>query len=184
MANVARFLKSFRFQVQIDANPDDELSTFTLGFQEVTGFDATYDVIEYRDGADSIITPAKFSGLVKYSNITLSRGVASADNSQDFWNWMSVRGNGLGGTSTGAFKTEAQTSGNGTQMRITIYKDDGTPGASWLVYDVWPTKYTGPDLKANASELAIEKLEIAHRGMIREASPVDVSAPVNEAAAT
>lgn len=163
---VARFLKSFKFTVALT---DGDGSAFTMGFQEITGFDATYDVIEYRDGADPILTPAKFSGLIKYSNITLSRGMASSADSQDFWNWMTVRGNGLGkGTATSAFATEAADSGAGSQMTVSLLGDEGSPAAEWMFYDVWPVKYTGPDFKANASELAIEKLEVAHRGMERK----------------
>lgn len=168
---IARFLKSFRFTVTLSESADN-LQAFTMGFQEVTGFDATYDVIEYRDGADPILTPAKFSGLIKYSNITLSRGMASSDASQDFWTWMSTRGNGLGaetGTATSAFGTEAAESGNGSKMTVALLDDEGNPKATWMFYDVWPVKYTGPDFKANASELAIEKLEVAHRGMSRTA---------------
>lgn len=179
MAN-ARFLKSFRFNVGIEGATG--ISAFTLGFQEVTGFDATYDIIEYRDGADTFITPAKFSGLIKYSNITLSRGMATADTEQDFWKWMEERLSSAGATSS--FSTESAAGGAGAKMTITLNDDAGSPAASWEVRDVWPTKYTGPDLKGNASELAIEKIEIAHRGIFRLASAIDAAGAGDTAAAT
>lgn len=180
MASNARFLKSFRFTVGV-SDPTALANGFTLGFQEVTGFDATYDVIEYRDGADTFITPAKFSGLIKYSNITLSRGIAT-ENSEDFWTWMEARLPSAGEVSS--FSTEAAIGGKGASMTITLNGDDGRPAATWEVRDVWPVKYTGPDLKGNASELAIEKLEVAHRGLFRKATKASPEGSGGEAPAT
>ena len=70
--------KGYRFKVEID-------NIFVAGFSEVTGFDATIDVTEYREGDAKDNTVRKLPGLVKYSNITMKRGVIDAI---EFFTWI------------------------------------------------------------------------------------------------
>ena len=44
-------------------------------FSEVSGFDASVDVIEYREGTEPINSPRKMPGLTKYGNVTLKWGM-------------------------------------------------------------------------------------------------------------
>lgn len=57
--------RNFRFCLEIDGLDAGS-------FSEVSGFDASIDVVEYRAGDDPAITPTKLPGLVKYGNITLT----------------------------------------------------------------------------------------------------------------
>ncbi len=43
----------------------------------------------------------------------------------------------------------------------------GQEVARWNFVRAWPTKYTGPSLSAEASDVAIESLEIVHEGLER-----------------
>jgi len=43
----------------------------------------------------------------------------------------------------------------------------GSDGPSWEIINAWPCHYTGPDLNALSSEVAVETLEIAHEGIWR-----------------
>ena len=52
----------FRYNVEIDGLEAG-------GFSEVTGFDATIEPIEYREGDMTAETPMKIPGLKKYGNI-------------------------------------------------------------------------------------------------------------------
>ena len=127
----------FRYKVEIDGLEAG-------GFSEASGFDASIDVIEYREG-DMVQTPMKLPGLKKYGNITLKQGVAD---SMVMYEWM-IAG------------VERKT------ITITILDETETATASWQVINAWPAKYTAPDFNATASEVAIETLEIAHEGMTR-----------------
>ena len=118
------------------------------GFSEVTGFDASIDVIEYREG-DMTQTPIKIPGLKKYGNITLKQGLVD---SMVLYEWMTA---GLEGD------VERKT------LTITLLDIAGSPAASWQIINAWPVKYTAPDFNATSSEVAIESLEIAHEGMTR-----------------
>lgn len=131
----------FRYKVEIDGLDAG-------GFSEVTGFDASIDVIEYREG-DMVQTPMKIPGLKKYGNITLRQGLAD---SMVLYEWMIAGVNGAVDRKT---------------ITITLLDEEEAPAASWQVINAWPMRYTAPDFNATSSEIAIESLEIAHEGMTR-----------------
>ena len=131
----------FRFKVEIDGLEAG-------GFSEVTGFDASIDVMEYREG-DMVQTPMKMPGLKKYGNITLRKGLADTT---VLYDWITA---GIEG------EVERKT------ITITLLDQTESPVASWQVLNAWPVKYTGPDFNATSSEVAIETLEVAHEGMTR-----------------
>ena len=60
--------KKYNYRVEID-------SIDVAAFSEVSGFDASVDVIEYREGTDPINSPRKMPGLTKYGNVTLKWGM-------------------------------------------------------------------------------------------------------------
>jgi phage tail-like protein len=134
--------KNYKFKVEVGSEQ-------IAGFSEVTGFDATFDVIEYREGDAAINTPRKQPGLIKYSNITFKRGVIDAI---VFYTWISeVRAGTL------------------TRKNVTInlHNDADEVVASWKIEQAWPCKYTGPDLNGLGSEIAVESIEFAHEGLSR-----------------
>jgi len=133
--------KNFKYQLEIDG-------LNVGGFSEVSGFDASYDIIEYREGNMSP-TPMKMPGLIKYGNVTLKKGVT---NNTDLFNW--VKSGMEGGT---VRKT----------VTLTLLGESGEPAAAWRILDAWPAKYDAPAFQATSSEVAIESLELAHEGLDR-----------------
>ncbi len=131
----------FRYKVEIDGLDAG-------GFSEVSGFDLSIDVMDYREG-DSVQTPMKMPGLRRYSNIVLKQGLAD---SMVLYDWITT---GVDGA------VERKT------ITITLLDEEESPAASWQVINAWPMRYTAPNFDANASEVAIESLEIAHEGMTR-----------------
>ena len=133
--------RKFRFRVEVEGIQQ-------AGFSEVSGFDASLDIVEYREG-NQVITPRKLPGLAKYGNITLKWGVTD---SMDMYDWL-------------------QECLEGTISRKTVtiiaVNEEGDDVATWQVIEAWPSKYTAPDFNATASEVAIELLELAHEGMTR-----------------
>ena len=134
--------RNFRFRLEIDGLEAG-------GFSEVSGFDATFDVVEYRQGDDASITPRKLPGLIKYGNITLKWG---SSESMVLYEWLMDIQSGT---------IEQKT------VTITALDEEGNPAASWRVINAWPVKYTAPDFNALGSEIALETLEIAHEGLTR-----------------
>ncbi len=133
--------RRFRYRVEIDGIQQ-------AGFSEVTGFDASLDVVEYREG-DEVITPRKLPGLAKYGNVSLKWGVTD---SLEMYEWI-----------------EGCIEGNIERKTLTIIAIDEEGGdvATWQLIEAWPAKYTAPEFNATASEVAIEILEVAHEGMTR-----------------
>ena len=115
-------------------------------FSEVSGLDASQDPIEYREGNEPLRS-RKLPGLNKYSNITLKWGITD---DASLWDWRKKAIDG---------KVERK---NGS---IVLLNDAGDEKIRWNFHDAWPTKWTGPSLKATGNEVAIETLEIAHEGV-------------------
>lgn len=133
--------RNFRFRVEVEGIQQ-------AGFSEVSGFDASLSVIEYREG-NEVITPRKMPGLAKYGNITLKWGVTD---SLDMYNWMaeSIQG-----------KIARKT------VTIIAINEEGADVATWQVIEAWPSKYSAPGFNGSGNEVAIESLELAHEGMTR-----------------
>lgn len=119
------------------------------GFSEITGFDASIDVVEYREGNMMPPTPIKLPGLRKYSNIVFKWGLTA---SKDAYDWMSPSFEGDITRKT---------------VSVTLLNESGDEVATWQIVQAWPVKYTGPEFNATSSEVAIEQLELAHEGLTR-----------------
>ncbi len=112
------------------------------GFSEVTGLNVENTPIEYRRGSDKNNHVTKQPGLMKYGNITLKRGVTQ---SFDLIDWLKKVENGV---------IER------ANVSITLQDENHQEVLKWNLFEAWPCKWTGPDLKASADEMAIETLEI------------------------
>ena len=130
-----------------------EIDGITEGaFREVGGLDSETEVIEHRvTGKGGNLIVHKVPGALKWSNITLKRGITD---SMDMWQWRKVVEEGN--------MPEARK--NGT---ITMYNQKGDPIARWNFINAWPSKLTGPSANAANNEVAIEELEITHEGYER-----------------
>jgi phage tail-like protein len=122
-----------------------EISGITASaFSEVSGLDASIDVIDYRTGDSAENTPEKLPGLNRYSNVTLKRGFTS---DISLWNWIN---SALTGSVVRA------------TVQITLRDQVDNPVWMWQLRNAWPCRWSGPLLVANSSDVAIETLEIAH----------------------
>jgi len=116
------------------------------GFSECTGLNSETDPIDYREGNEDI-TVRKIPGLKKFGNVTLKRGVAVG---QDFFEWR-----------------KAVTDGNIDRRDISIIllDEQRNEQVRYNLTNAWPAKWTGPELKAGANEIAVETIEIIHEGV-------------------
>jgi phage tail-like protein len=132
--------RGFNFKVELGG-------TIKGGFREASGLDSAQDPVEYREGADKVLTARKLPGLNKYSNISLKRGVTD---DAGLWDWRKKAMDG---------KVER------IDGSIVLMDDTGEEKARWNFVAGWPTKWTGPSFNATSNEVAIETLEIAHEGI-------------------
>jgi phage tail-like protein len=131
----------YNFLVEIDG-------ITRAAFQTVTGFDATTDVVEHREGGDNMTT-RKLPGLTKHSNIVLKWGMTD---DRDLYDWHQRVTQG---------EVERK---NGSIVLLDRKREEV---ARWNFVRAWPTKWDGPDLDAEKSDVAIETLELAHEGVER-----------------
>ena len=136
---------SFRFRVEItDRNNKLEVG----GFSEVTGLQVEVEVFDYREGGlnDYI---HKLAGPVRYpSNLILKHGLMDAD---IIWQWE---------------RQMLQGAIARRNVSIILMDSAGQDKWRWDFKDAFPVRWSGPDLRAGSAEVAIETLELAHRGFI------------------
>ncbi len=134
---------SFNFVVELDG-------VTSAGFSECTGLDSESDVIDYREGNEDI-TVRKLPGLKKHANVTLKRGFST---NSELFDWRKTVMDGV---------IERK------NVSIILFDERGvTAGAErlrWNLQNAWPCKWVAAELKANANEVAVETLELAHEGI-------------------
>jgi phage tail-like protein len=137
------YYRAFQFTIEIDGISQ-------ASFQEVSGVEATTDVIEYREGGDAVGL-RKFPGQTKHSNLSLKRGYT--DDTQ-LWTWYED-------VMTG--RTEL------IRKNISVVQHDmaGQEKFRWNLFQAFPVKYTAPSFNAKGNDLAIETLEIAYERIER-----------------
>lgn len=131
---------AFRFDLRFD--------TESLGgFSECTGISLDFPTFDYSEGGRNGET-LKFPTRGNQSNIVLKRGIVN----RRLWNWyaMLIRGEPR-------FRRTAS-----------IQILDSAGAAPVLILELsnaFPCKWTGPDLSASQSNVAVESLEICHEGL-------------------
>jgi phage tail-like protein len=135
--------RNFRFRVELDGIQ-------SAAFSEATIPDSTTDPVDYREGTDPP-HQKKLSGLTKYGNVTLKKGIT--DN-LELYDWRkSIE-------ASGAVK-------NRKNISLILVDEEGNDKSRWDIVEAWPTKYDPSDFSAKGNEVLIETLEIVHEGISR-----------------
>jgi phage tail-like protein len=112
------------------------------GFKSVSGMDSQTEVVEFKQGNDKVVR--KKPGRTTYSNIVLERGYTATD---DLWQWRKNIEDGKIDRRAGSI--------------IILDQDGSTEVARYNFFEAWPCKWNVPDMNADSSAMAIEKVEIA-----------------------
>lgn len=139
----------FHFLVSFQAGDMKE----DVFFQEVTGLDAEYDIIEYRGGNSKNSSTTKMPGLKKVTNVTLKKGVFLENSKllQLFNTIVSDQPNS---------KVE-----NRMTVQIKLLDESGSAIMSWDLKNAFPTKLSVTELMSGGNEVAVETLELTHEGL-------------------
>jgi phage tail-like protein len=135
--------RNFRFRVVIDGIQ-------IAAFSDATIPDISTDAVEYREGTDAT-HQRKLSGLTKFGNVTLKRGLTD---SMDLYNWRKAV------AQKGALN-------NRKSLSIILIDEEGNDKAQWDIVEAWPVKYDVSALSAKGNEVSIESIELAHEGVSR-----------------
>jgi phage tail-like protein len=117
------------------------------GFSEVTGLTVEVEVEEYREGGLNAYVH-RLAGPARYpNNLVLKHGLTDSDT---LWSWHQD-------VASGHIQRR-----NGS---IILLDSAGEEQWRWNFVDAYPVRWVGPDLRAGSAEVAIETLELAHRGL-------------------
>ena len=116
------------------------------GFSECSGLEMSLDVEEYQEGGRNGAV-LKFPTRVKWTNITLKKGVGAGTG---LWDWHYGFVEGKGKRRDGV---------------IALLNDLHLPNNIWYFRRGLPVKYTGPTMNASQNNVAVESIEIVHEGI-------------------
>lgn len=117
-------------------------------FLEVSGLDMNIDVVSVRDGSSKLDSEQKAPGLLRFSDVILKRAIVKGDN--DFFNWIRTK----------SFGTVER-----RDVVIKLLDDQHNPFIIWKLRNCFPSKYIGPVLISDDSQVATETLVLTHEGI-------------------
>jgi phage tail-like protein len=140
----------FKFQVEID-DRDIGTSQRIGGFTEVTGLQVEIETHDYREGGVNDYMH-KLAGPARYpSNLIFKHGLMDSD---VLWKWQQELLQGRVERTNGA---------------VVLLDSAGQVKWQWHFKHAYPVRWSGPELRAGTAEVAVETLELAHRGLEVEA---------------
>ncbi len=126
--------------------------TITGYFTECSGIGSEHEIVEHKvvnDKGMEIVQ--KIAGRLKWQDVGLKRGIT--DNMQ-LWDWRALVEQGK--------MTEARKT-----CSIIMFDRNYVEVARWNFENAWPSKVTGPSVKADSNEFGVEELTLVHEGMWR-----------------
>jgi phage tail-like protein len=128
-----------------------------MSFQEVSGLDQEAQIIEYRHGDSELFSTIKRPGLVKTSNLVLKKGVfASDDRLIEIFNKIYE-------------KEYYGEEGDRLDISVQLLDETGDVVMAWNIHRAVPVKLSGPTMKSDGNEVAIETIEFAFESITAEA---------------
>ena len=164
IVNTTRFdpYKNFKFRVKWDGR-------YVAGVSKMSALLRSTEVIEHREGGDPSTT-RKSPGLTKYEPMTLERGVTHDTSFEEWANLAWKLGAGLG--------SEVGLKDFRKDVYIEFYNEAGQLALAYKIYRCWVSEYQAlPELDANVSGVATERIKIENEGWERDTSVVEVPEP-------
>lgn len=138
----------FRFTVRIDAVAD-------LGaWQSCSGLKVEFKSTEVRRGGSYLIQE-RLPDKIFYPRVVLKRAVLPSSSSK-VQDWLAKAAR--------SWMTEADPKATGTSATITLYDSNDSAVLTWILKSVRPAAWSGPELDAKSSQVALETLELEHEG--------------------
>ena len=122
------------------------------GFQECSEIAMSVDVIEYRNGNEKENGVRKLTGLARYPDVTLRRGIIG---SLDLYQWL----NDIRDGNQAAYRT----------VRVQLVTEDHTSVVQeWKLLRARIIKHVSGPLNARGSNVAMEELTLAYERLEME----------------
>ncbi|HEV8566432.1 MAG TPA: phage tail protein [Actinoplanes sp.] len=151
LSDAARLGMSMRFRVSVDG--------INLGsWATCAGLSVEFKNKRIAEGGNyeySVILPDR----VEYKTVTLRRAM-SAQESAIVQRWLT-------GVVSGWYNAASPRDFGPRTAEIELFDASGkTVVATWTLRNVFPARWSGPDLDATGNKIAIEALELVHEGFL------------------
>ena len=135
------------------------------GFSECTGLQLETKVFEYREGGrNSHLLKFPDGGAV--GTVTLKRGITTGPASDALYRWQRDVMGGTFDPGANPNRRPADASQDiDNKVAVLLLDEMGRQVKRWQLVRPFPVKWTGPELKAASSDVAIEVLELACEGI-------------------
>ena len=120
-------------------------------FTECNGIGSEHEIIDHKVVADGHEIIQKIPGRLKWTEITLKRGITDDMN---IWEWRSK-------VEAGKMKDAR------TNCSIIMMDRNYEDAARWDFVNAWPSKVTGPSMKSDSNEFGVEEVVLQHEGVKR-----------------
>jgi phage tail-like protein len=137
-------LATSTFHVEID-------QVTIASFKKVSGMESESEIIEYKEVAKGQVISRKRAGQIKYADIELAKCI---DADTYLWEWRRLVEQGD--------MEAARRNGSIVALDSTLQEV-----ARWNFFNGWISKWTGAEFDAEANEVALETVTIAHEKVER-----------------
>lgn len=139
-------LVGYQFELSLDG------TGVTGYFMEVSGVGSENEVVEHKvvgpKGQEAV---QMIPGRLKWERIVLKRGITI---DMKMWDWRQKVVEGKMGDAR-------------KDCTLSMYDRNYELAAQWNIVKAWPAKISGPSVKADGNEVAMEELTLAHEGLKR-----------------
>jgi phage tail-like protein len=154
--------KQFKFRVKWDGR-------YVAGVSRISALRRATEVIQHRDGGDPS-TSRKSPGRTEYDAITLERGVTHDLEFEQWANKVWNLGAGLG--------SEVSLADFRKDIALELYNEAGQLVIAYHVFRCWVSEWQAlPELDANASAIAIQRITLENEGWERDYSVTEPAEP-------
>jgi phage tail-like protein len=123
-----------------------DLPGLTIGrFRECSGIEVEVETLDYMEGGSNDFVH-KLPTRVRYPNVVLKRGVT---HEEALAKWF----------------FDSRYTPQRKDMTITLLGPGTKTVRSWTFMNAYPVKWTGPNLNAASTQIAVESLEVVHNGL-------------------
>ncbi|MEU9979185.1 phage tail protein [Streptomyces sp. NPDC051014] len=146
---------AMRFHVALDESEID------LGmWASCRGLQVQFSAKEITEGGEHF-AHTMLPDRVKFSPVTLERVMTQAD-SPKIQQWLSQVAAAWTGYEYGSQKSEY----TGQNLTIRLFDYQGRVVSMWVLKNAFPKEWTGPELNAQSSSVATEKISFEHSGFL------------------
>ena len=137
-----------RFGIGISGTGNPAIDTMLGSFRSISGLESEWEVEEYNEGGDNGGAHF-FPSKTKNSRLVLETGVGTLSPLLA-WHMLTMTGSII----------------KGYLLINLLSPTTGVPVKMWMVVNAFPIKYVAPEFNALSSEVAIERIEFMHNGIV------------------